>query len=69
MGGTMALHVAYRFQRALAGVFCLGGYLSSTSPVYEVSKFHRVTLSHSNTVWHDFTVSHNNTVTSLHGVT
>lgn len=38
MGGTMALHVAYRFQRALAGVFCLGGYLSSTSPVYEVIK-------------------------------
>ncbi|XP_071511802.1 lysophospholipase-like protein 1 [Diadema antillarum] len=35
MGGCLALHVAYRFQRELAGVFALSSFLNDTSIVYK----------------------------------
>ncbi|XP_043551721.1 lysophospholipase-like protein 1 isoform X1 [Chiloscyllium plagiosum] len=35
MGGTMAMHVAYRFQQQVAGVFVLSSFLNKDSIVYQ----------------------------------
>ncbi|XP_030854295.1 lysophospholipase-like protein 1 [Strongylocentrotus purpuratus] len=35
MGGCLALHVAYRFQRELGGVFALSAFLNNNSKVYQ----------------------------------
>ncbi len=37
MGGTMALHLAYRFTQSIAGVFALSSFLPPDSSVYSVS--------------------------------
>nr|XP_054759659.1 lysophospholipase-like protein 1 [Lytechinus pictus] len=35
MGGCLALHVAYRFQQEIAGVFALSSFLNDNSKVYQ----------------------------------
>lgn len=37
MGGTLALHMAYRYLPNVAGVFVIGGFLNEKSAVYEVT--------------------------------
>lgn len=37
MGGTMALHLCYRFIPEVAGVFALSSFLNDDSVVYKVS--------------------------------
>lgn len=38
MGGGMAMHLAYRCHRDVAGVFALSSFLNKTSAVYQVSE-------------------------------
>ena len=38
MGGTLALHTAYRFRPGMAGVFTLSSFLNNESAVYEALK-------------------------------
>ncbi|XP_063297505.1 lysophospholipase-like protein 1 [Pelobates fuscus] len=38
MGGAMAMHLAYRFHRDVAGVFALSGFLNKDSVVYKEIK-------------------------------
>jgi phospholipase/carboxylesterase len=37
MGGCMAMHLAYRKHRDVAGVFALSSFLNKASAVYQVS--------------------------------
>lgn len=37
MGGSMAMHLAYRNHQDVAGVFALSSFLNKTSAVYQVS--------------------------------
>lgn len=37
MGGCMAMHVAYRNHRDVAGVFALSSFLNKDSAIYKVS--------------------------------
>lgn len=36
MGGGMAFHMAYRYQREVAGCFALSSFLNNESVVYKV---------------------------------